>query len=348
MKDVARRAGTNQSTVSRVINGTASVSSNTRVKIFDAIKTLGYVPNRAARNLRRRDGGCVERTGLIAFVCSQNEISGSEYGDNFGSRIIFANIREAARRRQCLVVHGYDVESEGAVCLPVMEHQVDGVIGRIKEQRVVEGILSRVPLVLFNSPPASLQVSSVNMDESAAMWVVVKHLRELGHRRIGYFRPDPSNWEYPLRNQGFFAAAREFGIVVPKIFRGERVVAPGTHERVMDGFANDVVRAVRGKAITAAVCPGDVYAWSLFNRLVRLGVRVPEDLSLTGFGDRRVEVPLDNPGLTTVGYPFEEMAERAFEMLDERIMNVNTPEITVTIAGRLLARGSTGPVRKRF
>jgi len=321
--DVAKKAKVSKSTVSLVLNNNPLISETTRANVLAAIQELGYQPNISARHLRKGKrknavAGDRPRTGIIAFVVAKDIFCKCGHYDWNIARPLALAVQHASAHREVIAVYLYESLREGPLCLPVTDLQADGAVGQVIDLGVARFLQQHLPVVLFNSRFDPLQpVPTVNLDERAAMAHIVHHLAEIGHRRIGYFRPlaRVENWQLILRWQAFTDAIAKYSMEVPLLFHQEWHISPATHEEVMQQFAAAVVPLVRSGEISAIVCPGDVYAFTLIKWLTNAGLRIPDDIAVTGFDDAPMPSGWTGPRLTTVRYPIEDMIRAAMEVL---------------------------------
>ncbi|MCZ7644649.1 MAG: LacI family transcriptional regulator [Planctomycetota bacterium] len=350
--DVAQRAGVSRSTVSLVLNASAVPSEAVRERVQQAVRELGYTPDPVARSLRRgtgRGAGSRARTGVIAFVIAKDVFLRGAHKSWTLMQPLALAIQQAAERREVVAVHLYDRDRDGPLCLPVGDLNADGVLGQVLDLEVAFGLQADLPVVLYNSQFDPLRpIPTVNLDERGAIRRIVHHLAELGHRRVGYFRAHggTQNWQLDLREEAFDRARADLGLHEPEGFKRRWPVSPETHGEVTRAFAAEAAKAARAGALTALVCPGDVYAFDVAVELAQAGLRVPEDLSLTGFDDNPEPRGWAGPGLTTVRYPVASMLRSAMDLLnaliERRIERVGETLLTP----ELLVRESTCAPRK--
>ncbi|MFL1904268.1 LacI family DNA-binding transcriptional regulator [Streptomyces tauricus] len=324
-RDVAQAAGVSQAAVSLVLGDKwrGRVSERTAERVREAARELGYRPNLAARNLRLGS----TRTVLLVVPALTTEF--------------FAGVYTGAAR--VAAEHGFGVllypspEGIGPARDPFASAQaaLDGVIASSMAADALTAIRGdQLPLVMLDSDPAgSTGAATVNLDIRDGVRQVAEHLLALGHRRFLHLAADIPSWTFDIR-------ARELA---------ERLAAvPGTDLRTASApISIDDARAAAETALsapgprpTALVCDDDKLAAGAYKAARRLGLRIPDDLSVTGLDDLALATALD-PELTTVRLDAELFGERGMQAL---LAVLNTHPLTQEdIPVTLILRGSTAP-----
>lgn len=327
--DVARHAGVDERTVSRVINNQPHVRDVVRARVEAAIAELGYTPNSNAQRLR------FQRTFTIALAVGDS-------GPDFFAKSLLHTAKVAATRGYTVVLVQYDPRdpaSLAAVAQLARRKQADGLImigpADLLETQLAPLLPAGFPWVHFGGPAAS-PFPTVRTDGRDGMYAMTEHLLGLGHRRIGFVsgaRP-----RFQTRLAGFEAALTDHGIAVDP-----RYVI------VLDAlsFAGGVSSGRKLLALdpppTAICAANDAAAAGVLAAAHEAGIRVPEQLSVTGFDDFPPAL-LTLPALTTVRLPLDEVSRVATEMLIELINGHAPEELHVSVPVReLVIRDSTGP-----
>ncbi len=329
LKDVAKRAGVSTATVSRVINGTAVVSEEMRRRVEHACATLGYIPNGAARALSTR------RTRTIGAVVPTIE------NDGF-ARTVFALQRslQQAGRTLLLANSDYDPAIELEAVMRLLSQGIDGLVligGEHDKQLRKHLERKHVPVIeawMLGDPAAS-----VGFDNARAASVLTEHLLDLGHRRIAVVAGKLANNDR--------AAARVLGMRDSLSRRGLQLQTEWTTAqpyRVGEGRRAARQLLSEGERPTAILCGNDQLAFGVMAEARAMGISVPRDLSVTGFGDSDYAEFLDPP-LTTMRVPAEEIGRRAAAFLLSRI-NGETTEHDGTVEVELVVRATTAPPPK--
>ncbi|BBA96161.1 putative LacI family transcriptional regulator [Actinacidiphila reveromycinica] len=322
-RDVARAAGVSQATVSLVLGGKwrGRVSERTAGTVRSVAGELGYRPNAAARSLRLGR----TRTALLVVPALTHEY--------------FARVYAGAAR--VADAHGFGVvlypspEGIGPARDPFgpARAAIDGVIASSMAADALAGIADGgLPLVMLDSGPGAQDgPPTVDLAVADGIRQVVRHLVALGHRRITHLAADVDTWTFKVR-------ARTVGEELARV-AGAR---PATERCGLDvASARDAaVRALTapGPRPTALLCDGDVLAAGACKGARSLGLRVPEDVSVSGFDDLELATALD-PELTTVRLPAEEVGARGMAALLALLDGAPVPPVELPV--ELVARGST-------
>ncbi|MFF0853556.1 LacI family DNA-binding transcriptional regulator [Streptomyces sp. NPDC003280] len=324
-RDVAQAAGVSQAAVSLVLGDKwrGRVSEATADRVREAARDLGYRPNLAARNLRLGR----TRTVLLVVPALTTE---------FFAGVYTGAARVAAR-------HGFGVvlypspEGIGPARDPFASAQsaLDGVIASSMAADALTAIRGdQLPLVMLDSDPGgSPGAATVNLDIADGVRQVAAHLLALGHRRFLHLAADVPSWTFEAR-------ARELA--------ARLATAPGTELRTapapisIDGArtATEAAMAAPGPRPTAVVCDDDKLAAGAYKALRRLGLRVPDDVSVTGLDDLALATALD-PELTTVRLDAELFGQRGMEAL-LAVLDGREPARD-DIPVELVVRSSTAP-----
>ncbi|MYQ48147.1 substrate-binding domain-containing protein [Streptomyces sp. SID4985] len=326
-RDVATAAGVSQAAVSLVLGDKwrGRVSEPTAERVREAARTLGYRPNLAARNLRLGS----TRTVLLVVPALTTE---------FFAGVYTGAARVAAR-------HGFGVvlypspEGVGPARDPFAsaEAALDGVIASSMAADALTAIRGdQLPLVMLDSDPhGSLGAATVNLDIADGVRQVADHLLGLGHRHLLHLAADIPSWTFRARAQEL--ADR---LAATPGTRLRTTTAPITIEDAR--AATEAALTAPGPRPTAVVCDDDKLAAGAYKALRRLGLRVPDDISVTGLDDLALATAID-PELTTVRLDAELFGERGMEAL-LAVLDGRAPA-SGDIPVQLVVRGSTGPAR---
>ncbi|WP_369175009.1 LacI family DNA-binding transcriptional regulator [Streptomyces sp. R28] len=337
-RDVARLAGVSHTAVSFVFNGRAegNLSPATQERIRQAAAELGYRPDPVARGLRRR------RTAVIGLVT--DEIASSP----FAGRLL-RGAMETAWASEHLVLtidSGGDPAKEDAAVAELLDRRVDGIIYAamsLRRVRVPEG-LHRTHSVLANCLPEDDSLPAVIPAERAGGRTAARLLLDEGHHRVAMVggQEDLASVD---RLRGFRDALRAEGITVPKewVVRSGGEIAGGYEGalRVLDGVPAD-------RRPTGLFCYNDRVAAGALHAATRLGITVPDELSVVGYDDQEHMAAFLTPPLTTVALPHRAMGEVAARLLLDAIDTGRTPPATVRrLACPVISRASVGAAPRR-
>lgn len=303
IEDVARAAGVSAMTVSRVINGGKNVRESTRVSVLEAVKTLNYSPNSAARNLA---AGEATHIGLLYANPSAAYLSQFLIG-----------ALEAARRAGChLVIESCESENGGEqadVTRRFVTSEVEGVIlpPPLSESVAIMDALREmgIPVVTVAMGSADHENPNVRIDDFGAAKEMTKHLLDLGHRRFGFIKGHPNHIASHDRERGFLAAIVEHGLKPSEVAAVEQ-----GYFTYRSGLAAAERLLADPHPPTAIFASNDDMAAATISVAHRRHMIVPEDLSVVGFDDTSLATTVW-PELTTVRQPISAMAEAALDML---------------------------------
>lgn len=317
LRDVAEAAGVNPSIASRVLNDdpTLSARPETRSRVRDAARRLGYTPNAFARGLK------LQQTGTLALVLPAISVTGNWQLAQYAER-------RAAHHGRVLLLADLDdfARSGDAYRHIVLERRVDGLVvsGATADDRLI-GVLSghRIPLVVFGR--RSTRALCVTADDDAAAVLAVDHLARLGHARIGAIVTSRDN-EAVARA----LAARNGG-------HGRPLRADQTEE---GGFRAATALLGRRHRPTALIMASVAQAIGAIAAIRAAGLSVPRDISVVALEDAPLAAYVDPP-LTTVWMPVQEMAENAIDQVVGLIAGAEARDVIVATRPELIVRQST-------
>jgi LacI family transcriptional regulator len=347
LSDVAARAGVSPATVSRVLNGNYPVAEATRERVLRAVDELDYVLNGPASALAAATSDLVGVLvddiadpffGIIASA-AQAQIGGPG-GRAGGERLAVVCGTGGAPEREltCLTLLQRQraaavVLTGGAVEDPAHSAALARALRRLTAAGTRAILLGRPPL-----PHAGPGITALTFDNRAGARALTAHLVELGHRRIGCVAGPPRRTTTRHRLEGHRAALAAAGIEEPP-----GATAHGAYDRASGYRAvGELLRRVPD--LTAVVAANDTVALGAYAALRERGLRVPDDVSVTGFDDLpfSADVP---PALTTVRLPLHEAGARAGRIATGRDPAPEGGEELA--AGELVVRGSTGAAKRR-
>ena len=302
LRTVADQCGVDVSTVSKVIHGREiRVTDDTRQRILAAAKELNYRPNALARSLRLRRSG--------AIVIAMRDTS------KFVYREIIDGAQEAAEKDgTCLFVMKYSSgETAGASLIAlVQEGRVDGILwdDLPYEGFAKELVDSNVPFVCLNGY-SSVEAQSVTLDDRQGFLRQANYLADLGHKRIGFIGVEPQSDVSILCRETFRNALKDRGIEIQDRHIWHCQFEGGDVEAVAQQLLDD-------DRPTAIATASILSAKRLCHCLTKLGIRVPQDISVIGYHDGP-DAEWSSPGITTVKMPSRSQGAIAVEALMELI-----------------------------
>jgi LacI family transcriptional regulator len=303
IRAVAERAGVSAMTVSNVLNGAGRASAATIATVRAAIAELGYVPNLAARRLAKARATTVgllysnRRTPFLDAVLVGTLRATNAHGLQLILRDGEGVTRDEAERiARDLVQSGADA----LLLIPPFAEQLSGS---------AELAALAVPLAAIATGTAMPDITTVRIDNRAAMHALTDRVIASGHRRIAYVAgPDPYS-VVAARLDGFRAALSQHGIAeYPNL-----IVQHGAFDYAAGMAAGQALLALPDRP-TAIICSSDDLAAGVIAQASHQGLRLPAELSVTGFDDTILASRIWPP-LTVVRQPVEDMAFRATQCL---------------------------------
>ena len=327
LTNVAEIAGVSIATASRILNGVDyPVKDRTRQKVLKAAKELGYRPNLIARSLR------LEQTHTIGIIV-ENILS------PFIPPII-RGIQERLRQNDyfCITLNSnWDPAIETEAIERLDMRQIDGIIfieSYLRSSDQVSALIDKPHLFvhrLFNS----LGDNSIVPDDRYGARIAVKHLIELGHRRIAFIN-GPEDWDAATNR----LAGYQEELAAWKIAFDPTLVKQGDWQ-VQSGYAAAQQWLATRKRPTAVFAANDLMALGVTYAAQELGLKIPEDIAVVGYDDRDF-AGFVRPALTTVQMPSEKMGHIAAESLLSLIRGEIKAVESTLVRGNLVVRQSCG------
>ena len=329
--DIAAEAGVSVATVSRVLNARDHVAPETRERIARIVRERGYVVNRSARNLQ--DG----RTGLVGLLVPLVH-------PHYFSTIVAGASEALFEQDQRAVLSATEHKHDREVTLldRLMHGMADGALVVLPEETSdeLERLLDTNYRFVVIDPrlPLDARIPAVSAAHSSGASDAVRHLLELGHRRIAAIT-GPRDWvATEERRRGYHAALASYGIL------------PDPRLEIEADFEIPGGTRAAARLLETAEPPTAIFAFNdnLAIGTIRAarahGLRVPEDLSVVGFDDSE-HASLITPTLTTVRQPLAEMGRTAVNLLRRLLDGQRVETLHVELGTRLVVRDSTAPPR---
>lgn len=313
IKDVAKEAGVSIATVSRVLNDVDVVNEDTKKKVKDAIKKLGYRPNIIARSLK------TQRTRTIGILVP--DISSQFYPEVVRGAEDVANIYGY---NIMLCNSDLDIEKEKEYLRVMKEKMVDGVLymSSSLQEEIVELINElQVTTVLVESKDEKGIIPSVSIDNELAAYEATKYLLDKQGKDIAFIgvHKDGAN-AWSSRFTGYERAIKESGLEL-----NENIIY-FNDLRPISGYEGVKAMLEKGAKFDSIFCASDEVAMGAINALRDNGINVPGDVNVVGFNDIYI-ASLFYPRLTTISQPMYDMGSVAMRML---IKLVNHQELEQT------------------
>jgi DNA-binding LacI/PurR family transcriptional regulator len=338
IKDIAKETGVSHTTVSRALRGSPLISDETTRRIQDTALALGYLPSSAAQSLK------TNRSQALGVIVANID-------DPYFSEIL-QGIEEVAQGKNYslfIAASQRDPEREKTIVQAMRQHRVDGVIicsTTFSAERSQQFFKYGVPIVMVNNQAAEDYRYSIYHDDVDGSRQITKHLLGLGHQKIAYLGNSSSGRTIEDRCSGFRFELEAAGLTTPDHYIFQ---TPGSEpekaKRAVDHFLRLPDRP------TGIVCFNDMLAIGAMKVLQQRGIRVPEEMSITGF-DNIVFSEYTNPPLTTFDQPKRFIGQKAAELvlsLLDSTSNTHVPQQKIQILqGSLLVRQSTAPPRSNL
>ena len=325
------RAGVSHSTVSRALNNHPAIARGTVERIQQLARELNYVPSGFARSLK------TNRSYMLGVIVHR-------IADPFYSEVL-AGIQNVAHQFQYSMfvsAFEHDMERQDSLVRGVLGRQADALIigdSFFTSEHVAElGI--RVPVVFIHNR-AEVLPHSIYHDDVNATRALTRHLLDLGHRRIAFGGNQRGGLLHQQRREGVVAELETAGL---ELRREYDLLAK-------DGQMSSGARLAKqlldlSERPTAIICYNDMQAIGVMQTLQQANLRIPEDISVTGFDN----IPLAEflyPALTTYSQPIWELGQMAarvaLHLLGENLNGTFVSKPLITMRGQLIVRRSTAP-----
>lgn len=328
IKDVAVKAGVSTATVSHVINNTRYVSEPIKVRVFEAMEELQFMPNIIARSLRCRKSQII---GLIVPIKSNDN------ANNFFLSV--ANGIESVLKRygyHLLLSNSQEDHKEEMERIKIFNNQfIDGLIIAPTsgiENHSKETIFGDYPVVFIDRKPRLIQGDSVLINGTKGTYNGIKALMEKGHRKIGFIAGLMGITTTEERLVGYRQALMEFGIPVK-----ETLIKTGDMSWQTGYLLAEEL--LKERDITALFVANNAMSLGVLRFLQERKIRIPQEVALIGFDDYEwTEVA--TPSLSVVKQPSYELGVKAAEILLNRIENPMISNREILLDSELIIRNS--------
>lgn len=329
MKDVAALAGVSPKTVSNVVTGAFPVSGDTRARVERAMRKLDFVPNLSARGMR------TGRSGTIAVALP-------DLATAYSAELVHSIVAAAHQRGLAVQVEETALapEREGELLARARTRLVDGLIlnpVRLEDSAIRDA--EHLPPVVVIGEVEQNRADHVRIDSRQAAGDMTRHVLACGARRIavigGDRDPAIATATSRLRLEGVHDALREAGIEPDPSL--EANLLPWSMPSGAEAMRTLLQRRV---AFDAVIAFTDSLAFGALHTLAEHGIRVPQDVLLTGFDDVELSA-FTAPSLTTVAFDRDALADAAVSLLTSRMDDRTEPPRSITLPHELRLRHST-------
>lgn len=324
--DIAKRLGISISTVSKGLNGASDISEEMRQLVLDTALEMGYVNKNKKTTTKHKVAIFIENMDYANI-------------NHFGYEIITSF-------RLCAAEHQYEVS-----VIPIdLYMQTAQTYDELMNQNSFAGAFilgfelndiyidqlnhTTIPTVLFDNYIANKHIGYIGSDNTNGITMLVKHLHENGHRKIAFLNGRRNSYISQIRYKAYCNAMDDMRLSVDEALVGYGDFAPETAKTYVSTFLEHDA--------TAIICASDLIASGVINELYRLGKRVPNDVSVTGFDDLPIAKYLAPP-LTTIRQERFTLGKMAFILLSSLIEGI--PISTLLIQSELIIRESVGPIQ---
>jgi LacI family transcriptional regulator len=302
IEDVARAAGVSAMTVSRVINKGKNVRETTRDAVLEAIERLNYSPNTAARSLA---AGQAAHIGLLyanpsAAYLAQFLIGALHAARSAGVHLVIESCESEDADEQAEVTRRFATSDVEGVILPPPLSESEPIMAELESLGI--------PIVTVAKGAPKEHDLNVRIDDHAAALEMTRYLLDLGHRNIGFIKGHPNHIASHDRYRGFCDALTEAGI------DAKAAPAEQGYFSYRSGLTAGERLLGRSERPTAIFASNDDMAAATVSVAHRMGLNVPDDVSVVGFDDTALATSVW-PELTTVKQPIAAMAEAAVELM---------------------------------
>ncbi|MBP8258558.1 MAG: LacI family DNA-binding transcriptional regulator [Verrucomicrobia bacterium] len=330
LKDIAQRAGVSVMTVSKVLRDAPDISAATKDRVGRLAREMGYVPDGLAQSLRTR------KTRLIGVVIStiMNPIFArvltaiEQRAFEAGFEVVFCQSFNQVEREERVLRRLLERRVEGLLVSPVYRLEPEAPVFQHLHERQVPTV------ILGHSAPFCRQFVPVETDDLQAGYEVASHLIQLGHRRIAFLSgPLQAPWAQE-RIEGYRRALREHQIPTEDrwVFQAGTTIEEGS--RAVEQLLTESATP------TAIQAVNDLVAMGAGQTLLARGFRIPQDISLAGFGNFMASEFFRVP-LTTVRQPKMRLGQAAMDALIA--LMAGRPVEPKRLPAELIVRDSSGP-----
>jgi len=331
INEIARQAGVSTATVSRTINGSGKVKPETAEKVWRVVKAMGYHPSSHAQALASG------RSQLIGLIIS--DITNPFFPE------IVRGFEEISLRNGFEVIvanTGYDPSRMAHTVRRMIQRKTEGVAVLTTEMEpdLVEQLeTQKIPVVYLDTGRTGMHASNIRVDYGMGIMEAMEHIVGLGHQRIGYIG-GPRDYASALaRRRAFLKCLKKYDLL-----HDDGLVQRGNFK--LDGGEAAMERLLSLKdRPTAVLAANDLSAIGAMHAAQRMGLKVPDDVSIVGFDDIDF-CQLTRPPLTTIRLSRQGIAEKAFDALASIIYGKSKQGRQYKVETHLIIRGSTGKVRE--
>ena len=332
--DVARHSQVSKSTVSRVLNGSPHVASETRARVVEAVSDLDFSASAAARGLR------TTKSSLVGYLVPA-------INNDIFSRV--AEVLEEDLRQEgvglVIVSSGWDAEGERHGLHSLRDHRVDTLVLSLVNDRDAEvaSLLTAIgrPIVLIDREIPGIKADVVLTDLSIGVRKALEHLAELGHRRVGI-----AHLSLDVRPGREVSLAFQSTVAALGLEAASEVSVP--YNRMDRAYGGEIAERMLAAGATAILCavPNTLTA-GVLEYLDDRGISIPEEISIVAMDESEL-ASVKRPHLAVMSRQIDSLAHHASRMVTSRLANPDLEPRVKVIPTSLRTRGSTAPPPTRI
>lgn len=330
LKDIAARAGVSTMTVSKCLRDAPDIAAATKARVGLLAKQMGYMPDIAAQGLRNRTS---KLFGLVISaatnpIFARIVMALEERAYQMGYNVMFAHTLNQPEREEVCIRHFLSRRVEGLFVSPVYRLSPSAPIYQ-------ELLRQKTPTVILgHRGPFCSQFANVETDDLQASFIATKHLLDLGHRRIACFTGQPASPDAQERYEGYRRALREAQIEPDDtlVFNAGSTIEEG--EKAALQMLNESPQA------TAILAVNDLVAIGAASVLLQQGLKIPQDMSIVGFGNILLSEHFRVP-LTTIHQPKLRLGTAAMDSMVKLLRGERVE--SKRLSAEIIIRASTAP-----
>lgn len=329
IKDIARHLSLSVSTVSRALVNDKNIRRETKEKVLEAAKALGYKPNPVATNLK------YGHTNTVGVIVPEMVTPFASQVINGIQSILYAN------GLKVIIAESHEDPQKEKENLQLMERfMVDGIIiclcsYKENKEEYLRLQQAEMPMVFYDRIPHGLDVSQVTVDDYMKTFFLVEHLIRSGRKRIVHLQGPDDVYNSTERTRGYKDALSKFKMPI----EADMLIKTGL--TFDDGAKAADLLIEKGTSFDAIFAFTDTLAIGAMNRLRELDKKIPEEIAIASFSGTVLST-IVYPQLTTVEPPLQEMGRTAAELILEKIKNPASPNRSVVLDAEIQIRASSG------
>lgn len=330
--DISEKAGVSIATVSRVLNGSSSVSEKTKQKVLDVIKQYEYTPNAFARGLG------LNTMKTIGILCADSS-------DLYTAKAVYylEQLLRANGYNSILCCSGYELENRQKSLNLLLKQKVDATIlvgssyiyESDEENKYIIDAAAQIPVMLLNAALDVPNIYSILSDDHASMYEATMHMLHSGVEDILFFY-NSTSYSSKRKLSGHLSALKDFGLTenqqLLQFFKG-------SHEDILAMAEHLKQAAAQGIVFHGVIAADDILALGAVKYAREQGLRIPEDLAVIGYNNSMLANACES-GLTSVDNKLETQCQHLITTLMD-VLNGNEAQKQTMFSGELVKRGTT-------